>query len=641
MNDRKKINSSQDLDALKQTCLDKLYPDRVKISVGLASCGLAAGAGKVFDTLRKGIEQRQANIMLSSSGCLGFCRMEPLVTVHQPGKAKRVYANISPDKADALLEAVVKGQDKDDWVLCHLDAEELIVADTTHRFVSTGNGNGSADSITQYHDMPFFKKQQKIVLRNCGFIDSNDIDEYIGRSGYQALVKALSSMKPEDVIDQIKTSGLRGRGGGGFPTGVKWDLCRQAQGDYKYVVCNADEGDPGAYMDRSVLEGDPHSVLEGMLIGGFAVGAAEGIIYIRTEYPLAIEKLNRAIEQARAYGLLGENILNSGFSFDIRLVEGAGAFVCGEETSLIASIEGRPAEPVTRPPFPVQSGLWEKPTNINNVETWANVPVILARGADWYAKIGTDKSKGTKVFSLVGAITNSGLVEVPMGITLNEIIHEIGEGIPNNKQLKAIQTGGPSGGCVPAKFVDMPVDYEKLAEIGSIMGSGGMVVMDEDNCMVDIARYFTSFTREESCGKCTSCRDGLDVALQLLTKMTEGNADASDMDMLDELSQTIKDASQCGLGKTAPNPILSTMKYFEAEYRAHVKDKKCAAGVCKPMFAYEIKAEACKACGKCKPDCPVDAITGEKKVAHAILSEQCTKCGACYDVCPFDAVTKV
>lgn len=639
MNNMKKIRSGQDLDAVQRAGLEKLYPDRVKISVGMASCGLAAGARKVFDTLSQGIKQRQSNIVLAATGCLGFCRMEPLVTVHRPGKPKQVYANISPDKAEALLDAVLNEQDKEDWILCHLDREELIVSGTHH--THTCNGHGQAALSKPYQEVPFFKKQQKIVLRNCGFIDADDIDEYIGRSGYSALMKVISSMKPEYVIDQVKSSGLRGRGGGGFPTGVKWELCRKAEGDYKYVVCNADEGDPGAYMDRSVLEGDPHTVLEGMGIGAYAIGAREGIIYIRTEYPLAIEKLKRAIEQARAYGLLGENILNSGFSFDIRIVEGAGAFVCGEETSLIASIEGRPAEPVTRPPFPVQSGLWEKPTNINNVETWANVPVILARGADWYAGIGTDKSKGTKVFSLVGAITNSGLVEVPMGITLNEIIHEIGEGIPRQKKLKAIQTGGPSGGCVPASLVDMPVDYERLAEIGSIMGSGGMVVMDEDNCMVDIARYFTSFTREESCGKCTSCRDGLDVALHLLTRMTEGQADTEDMDLLDELSQTIKDASQCGLGKTAPNPILSTMKYFHEEYVSHVKDKKCTAGVCKPLFAYEIDPDACKACGKCKPDCPVAAITGEKKVPHAIIAEKCTKCGACYDICPFDAVTKV
>lgn len=637
MSNTKKIVTQADLDACKKQGLAKLYPDQVKISVGLASCGLAAGAGKVFETLAQGIEPRQADIVLSSAGCLGFCQMEPLITVLRPGRAKWVYANISPQKAEALLDAIVNDQPKDEWLLCRLDHEEHIVDGTEQVLASSGTDQ----AVTRYEQIPFFKKQQKIVLRNCGFINSDDIDEYVGRGGYRALHKALTSMKPLAVIDQVKQSGLRGRGGGGFPTGLKWELCEKAPGDFKYVVCNADEGDPGAYMDRSVLEGDPHTVLEGMLIGAYAIGAREGLIYIRTEYPLAIQKLKNAIAQARAYGLLGENIMDERFDFDIRIVEGAGAFVCGEETSLIASIEGRPAEPVTRPPFPVQSGLWEKPTNINNVETWANVPVILARGAEWYGQIGTEKSKGTKVFSLVGAITNSGLVEVPMGITLREIVDEIGAGIPNKKQLKAIQTGGPSGGCVPADLVDMPVDYEKLAEIGSIMGSGGMVVMDQDNCMVDIARYFTSFTREESCGKCTSCRDGLDEALKILTKMTEGQADQSDLELLEELSLCVKEGSQCGLGKTAPNPILSTLKYFQSEYTGHVQDKQCVAGVCKPLFTFTIDADKCKACGKCKPDCPVDAITGEPKVPHTILAEQCTKCGACYDVCPFDAVAKV
>jgi NADH:ubiquinone oxidoreductase subunit F (NADH-binding)/(2Fe-2S) ferredoxin len=632
-----KITSQAELEAIKKAGLKKIYPDKVKISVGLASCGLAAGAGKVFKALSQGIDQRQADVVLASAGCLGFCQMEPLVTVHRPGKAKLVYAHISPDKADALLESVIKDQPQEAWLLCRLDKEELVVDDALQPLAN----NGTTESVIRYEQVPFFKKQKKIVLRNCGFIDSDDIDEYIGRGGYSALYKALSTMKPRAVISLVKDAGLRGRGGGGFPTGLKWELCEKAEGDFKYVVCNADEGDPGAYMDRSVLEGDPHTVLEGMMIGAYAIGAKEGVIYIRTEYPLAIEKLKNAIEQAKAYGLLGENILDQRFNFDIRIVEGAGAFVCGEETSLIASIEGRPAEPVTRPPFPVQSGLWGKPTNINNVETWANVPVIVARGAEWYGKIGTEKSKGTKVFSLVGAINNSGLVEVPMGISLREIVEEIGAGIPNKKRLKAIQTGGPSGGCVPAECVDMPVDYEKLAEIGSIMGSGGMVVMDQDNCMVDIARYFTSFTRDESCGKCTSCRDGLDEALKILTKMTEGVAEQSDLDLLEELSQCVKDGSQCGLGKTAPNPILSTLKYFLDEYTGHVRDKKCVAGVCKPLFEFKIDADKCKACGKCKPDCPVDAITGETKVVHSILAEKCTKCGACYDVCPFDAVAKV
>ena len=631
-----KLSTSKDLEEKKKAGLDKLYPNKIKISVGMASCGLAAGAGKVFEKFKQHIETNKLDVVLSPSGCLGFCRMEPLVTVHKPGQAKMVYSNISVSKADEFLSSVLSN-DLSEQALCKIDTEELIVEGISKKLSSNGK---SEESITSYNDVPFFKKQKRIVLRNCGFIDSDDIDEYIGRSGYSALMKALTSMKPQDVIDQVKSSGLRGRGGAGFPTGLKWELCRKSEGDIKYIVCNADEGDPGAYMDRSVLEGDPHSVLEGMLIGAYAIGASEGFIYVRAEYPLAIEKFHTAIEQARKYGLLGKDIFGTGFDFDIHIVEGLGAFVCGEETSLIASIEGRPAEPLPRPPYPVQSGLWGKPTNINNVETWANIPVIIARGGDWYAGIGTEKSKGTKVFSLVGAVNNSGLVEVPMGTKLSEIVYDIGQGIPNGKKLKAVQTGGPSGGCVSVDYVDSPVDYEKLAEIGSIMGSGGLVVMDEDNCMVDIAKYFTSFTRDESCGKCTSCRDGLDAAHKVLTKIVNGQADNEDIELLKELSETIRDASQCALGKSAPNPILTTMKYFEQEYEQHVSSKKCPAGVCKPLIKYEIVTDKCKACGKCKTECPVGAIEGQQKVPHNIIAARCTKCGACYDICPFEAVIR-
>jgi NADH:ubiquinone oxidoreductase subunit F (NADH-binding)/(2Fe-2S) ferredoxin len=636
MNNIKKISSKKELDQKKKQGQHKLYPDKVKISVGMASCGLAAGAGKVFEKLQQSIDKNKLDVVLSSSGCLGFCRMEPLVTVLKPGQPKMVYSNISADNVDEFLVTALNG-DESSQALCRIDEEELIVEGKSKKL--SRNGSKTA-SITPYNEVPFFKKQKRIVLRNCGFINSNDIEEYIGRSGYSSLLKALTSMKPEDVIDQVKLSGLRGRGGGGFPTGLKWELCRKAEGDIKHIVCNADEGDPGAYMDRSVLEGDPHSVLEGMLIGAYAIGAVEGFVYVRAEYPLAIENLRIAIDQAKQYGLLGENIFGTGFNFDVNVVEGLGAFVCGEETSLIASIEGRPAEPLPRPPYPVQSGLWGKPTNINNVETWANIPVIISRGGDWYAGIGTEKSKGTKVFSLVGAINNTGLVEVPMGIKLSEIVNDIGQGIQKDKDLKAIQTGGPSGGCVPANLINSPVDYEKLAEIGSIMGSGGLVVMDGNNCMVDIARYFTAFTRDESCGKCTSCRDGLDAAYQVLTRITSGQADDSDMELLEELSETIRDASQCGLGKTAPNPILSTIKYFRQEYEQHIKDKKCRAGVCKSLVTYEIETDKCKACGKCKKDCPVNAIEGEQKVPHKIIADKCTKCGACYDICPFEAVIR-
>jgi NADH-quinone oxidoreductase subunit F len=571
----------------------KIASAKTKLSVGMASCGLAAGAGKVFAELQEKIKQSKANIDLSSSGCLGFCQMEPIVSVYRPGKPKVIYSQITPEKVEGLLTSILNEQNELPCVLCRLDDEEFII-DDTRKVLSNNGDDKQMQSIPLYGQIPFFQKQKKIVLRNCGFIDSDDIDEYIGRGGYSSALKVLTSMKPQEVIGQIKQSGLRGRGGAGFPTGVKWELCRNSKGRQKYVVCNADEGDPGAYMDRSVLEGDPHSILEGMLIGAFAIGAQEGVIYIRTEYPLAIEKLNRAIEQARGYGLLGESIFGTTFNFNIRIFEGAGAFVCGEETSLIASIEGRPAEPKPRPPFPVQSGLWMKPTNINNVETWANVPVVIARGSEWYSSIGTDSSKGTKVFSLVGAVKNTGLVEVPMGTKLSEIIYDVGGGILDDKRLKAIQTGGPSGGCIPAELLEMPVDYEKLAEAGSIMGSGGMVVMDENTCMVDIARYFTAFTRDESCGKCTSCRDGLDDAFKILTKITKGAGVNEDLQSLEELSQAIADASQCGLGKTAPNPVLSTLQYFKKEYDQHIRLKKCPAIVGRDIISTS-----------CRYNCPV------------------------------------
>jgi NADH:ubiquinone oxidoreductase subunit F (NADH-binding)/(2Fe-2S) ferredoxin len=639
MNNIKKIKSIKDLQKIKSTGLEKLYPQKTKISVGMASCGLAAGAGKVFDAIAQQIDERKADIILSPSGCLGFCQMEPLVSVHRPGEAKAIYSNITPGKVDKFLSSVLKGEEIDDWMLCRIKEEEKII-DNTEKKLSPDASEGKTGSMTLYNEVPFFRKQKKIVLRNCGFIDPDDIDEYIGRGGYSSLVKVLTANKPEEVIEEVKVSGLRGRGGAGFPTGLKWDLCRKAEGEKKYIICNADEGDPGAYMDRSVLEGDPHSVLEGMLLGAYAIGAQEGIIYIRTEYPLAIEKLTNALNQAKNYGLLGKKICNTGFNFTITIIEGSGAFVCGEETSLIASVEGRPAEPRPRPPFPAQSGLWGSPTNINNVETWANIPVIIARGGKWYSSIGTEKSKGTKVFSLVGAIKNTGLVEVPMGTTLKEIVYDIGGGILKDKQFKAVQTGGPSGGCIPARYIDMPVDYEKLAEIGSIMGSGGMVVMDEDNCMVDIARYFTSFTRDESCGKCTSCRDGLDTAYQLLTSITEGDGTQEDFELLGELSEAIKDASECGLGKTAPNPILSTLQFFRDEYEEHITEKRCKAGVCKNLFSYLID-DTCNGCTLCRKVCAVEAITGDKKKIHTINQALCTKCGQCYRECKLGAVKKM
>jgi NADH-quinone oxidoreductase subunit F len=636
MSNGNRITSAEDLAAAGKRGLAMLYPDKPRVAVSTATCGLASGAGKVYDAL---VERLGGNndVTVSRCGCLGYCQAEPLVTVYRPGRAKVVYQRIKPDMVDELTALIIEGREDKKLALCRMDQEEFIVSNTT-RGLTNGSTDAKASEVPLYEDIPFFKKQLKIVLRNCGFIDSDSIDEYIARDGYSAALKALTSMDPEEVIEQVKQAGLRGRGGAGFPTGLKWQFARDAAGTEKYLICNADEGDPGAYMDRSVLECDPHSVLEGMLIGAYAIGAQQGIIYVRTEYPLAIEKLRRAIGQAQEYGLLGENIFGTGFCFDIGLVEGSGAFVCGEETSLIGSIEGRVAEPRSRPPFPAQSGLWGKPTNINNVETWANIPVIIARGGKWYSGIGTRSSKGTKVFSLVGKINRTGLVEVPMGISLSEIVYDIGGGVAEKKKLKAIQTGGPSGGCIPASLVEMPVDYEKLAEAGSIMGSGGMVVMDEDTCMVDIARFFTCFTRDESCGKCISCRDGLDNALRLLEKITAGAGNSEDLGLLDQLCRGIRDASQCGLGTTAANPILSTMKYFRDEYEAHIQQGRCSAGAC-PELVYAPCANACPA----GVDVPLYiSLIGANRLEEAIAShlERNPFPSICARVCPHPCESK-
>jgi NADH:ubiquinone oxidoreductase subunit F (NADH-binding) len=495
--------------------------------------------------------------------------------------------------------------------------------------------------VPKMSDIGFFSKQRLIALRNRGMIDPEQIDEYIARDGYTALATALTQMKPEQIIEEIKASGLRGRGGAGFPTGRKWELARAAKGETKHIVCNADEGDPGAFMDRSIIESDPHSILEGMIIGARAIGASHGQVYIRNEYPLARERLVIAIQQATEYGLLGKDIFGTGFGFDISIHRGAGAFVCGEETSLIASLEGRAPEPRVRPPFPVQSGIWNEPTNINNVETWANVPEIINRGAEWFSSIGTETSKGTKVFSVVGKVRNTGLVEVPMGITLREIVYDIGGGIPNNKKFKAVQTGGPSGGCIPASLLDLPIDYEKLAEVGSIMGSGGLIVMDEDTCIVDVARYFLEFLKDESCGKCTACREGVDVMYQILTNICAGNGREEDIAILEELAQAVKDASLCALGGTAPNPVLSTIHYFRDEYESHIKDRSCPAGVCKALITFTIDKEVCKGCLLCSKNCPQEAISGEAKEPHIIDQDKCIKCGVCFDVCKFEAVSVV
>lgn len=629
-----KISSLEDLNKVKEKGLARLYPSKTRIMVGMATCGLATGAGKVYDALSREIAGRKMDVILSKTGCLGFCQQEPLLDIILPGGPRLTYARMTPEKAKELIADLSSSPPKPEWIMSRMEEEEEVITSSSRKL----KGLPNPGRIPTYQEHPFFAKQKKLVLRNCGFIDPDSIEEYIGRGGYTSLHKALTSMTSEEVIDQVKTSGLRGRGGAGFPTGLKWQFCRASEGDEKYIICNADEGDPGAYMDRSVLEGDPHAVLEGMLIGAYAIGAGQGYLYVRSEYPLAIERLKRAISQARDYGLFGENIFGSKFSFNLEITQGAGAFVCGEETSLIASIEGRPAEPRIRPPFPAQKGLFGRPTNINNVETWANIAVIVARGGDWYSSIGTEKSRGTKVFSLVGKVKNTGLVEVPMGITLKEIIYDIGGGILNDKRLKAVQTGGPSGGCVPLSLIDSPVDYERLARAGSIMGSGGMVVMDEDTCVVDVSKFFLDFTQDESCGKCTSCREGTGVLLEVLERISAGEGKEEDLEFLEELAQGIKDASLCGLGQTAPNPVLSTLRYFRDEYRAHIVDKKCPAGVCKALITIFIDEEKCKACGLCKKVCPAEAIIGEKKVPHSIDLQKCVKCKSCIGTCKFEAI---
>jgi NADH:ubiquinone oxidoreductase subunit F (NADH-binding)/(2Fe-2S) ferredoxin/NAD-dependent dihydropyrimidine dehydrogenase PreA subunit len=546
-------------------------------------------------------------------GCPGLCEMGPIVIV-QPGDT--FYRLVQPEDARAIVEAVAGGH----------TIERLLLQDE------------DGTSLAQWDDVPFYRKQTRQVLALCGRINPKKIQDYINYRGYNGLQKALTQMTPEVVVDEIRRSGLRGRGGAGFPTGIKWDFCRKAPGDIKYLICNGDEGDPGAFMDRSILEANPHSVLEGILIAAYAIGASEGYLYIRAEYPLAIQNIQIAIRQAEERGFLGSNILGTGFIFHAQVKEGAGAFVCGEETALIASIEGKRGMPRPRPPFPAQKGLFGRPTVINNVETLANIPIILEKGADRYSAIGTDKSKGTKVFALTGKVRNTGLVEVPMGTTLREVIFDIGGGIPDDLQFKAAQTGGPSGGCLPANLLDLPIDYDSLAQAGAIMGSGGLVVMDENTCMVDVARFFLSFTQSESCGKCVPCRLGTKHMLDLLTEITEGNGTDAHLVLLRELAVSIKSSSLCALGQTAPNPVLTTLQYFLDEYEAHIHQKRCPAGVCRALVAYDILTDKCTGCGLCLRACPAEAITGERRKTHSIDQDKCIQCGACHEVCRFDAV---
>ena len=593
----------------------KDYRTHVLVCAGTAC--VSNEALKIKETFEREIRKQglEEEIQVIGTGCNGFCERGPVAVV-QPDDV--FYQRLKEEDIPFLVEEhFLKGRPVERLMYVPEDDEK---------------------PIPKMMDIEFFKHQRLIVLKNRGRMDPEKIDEYIAFDGYTALAKALTSMSPKRIIEEIKAAGLRGRGGAGFPAGIKWELCRQTSGNPKYLICNADEGDPGAYMDRSILEADPHAVLEGMTIGAKAIGAQRGFIYVRDEYPLAVERVRKAIEQAVDYGLLGKNILNTGFDFHVEVVRGGGAFVCGEETALMASIEGRVGRPRSRPPYPSEKGLWGKPTNNNNVETWANVPIIIQRGAEWYSTLGTEKSKGTKVFSLVGKINNSGLVEVPMGITLREIIYDIGGGIPGGKQFKAVQSGGPSGGCIPASLLDLTVDYEALTKAGAIMGSGGLIVMDEDTCMVDVALYFVSFLVEESCGKCTPCRVGLQRMKEMLTAITEGRGQDDDVERLEALAKTIQDGSLCGLGQTAPNPVLTTLKYFRDEYEAHINNKKCPAGVCKALIKYSIDAEKCTGCGVCLRACPVNAISGEKKQPHKIDEVLCTVCGSCHEVCKFEAI---
>ena len=578
----------------------------------------SAGSKEVQLAFSRAIEAKGLSdeVMVVETGCHGFCEHGPLVIVYPEG----------------TFYCQVKAEDVEEIVESHLFKGRIVERLLYHEPLTH-------ESIPNYSEINFYKKQHRLVLENCGAINPEQIEEYIAVGGYEALAKAVTTMSPEDVIEEIKKSGLRGRGGGGFPTGMKWQFAKASVSDKKYVICNADEGDPGAFMDRSVLEGDPHKILEGMAVCGYAIGADEGYIYVRAEYPLVIKRLRIAIEQAEAMGLLGENIFGSGFSFKLHIKEGAGAFVCGEETALMASIEGKRGMPRPRPPFPAVAGLWGKPTNINNVETFGNVAAIITNGADWYAGFGTEKSKGTKVFALTGKINNTGLAEVPMGITMREIIYDIGGGINGGKKFKAVQIGGPSGGCLPESMLDLSIDYDSLTAAGAMMGSGGLVVMDEDTCMVDVAKFFLNFTQSESCGKCTPCREGTKRMLEVLTRITEGQGREGDIELLEELARNIKETALCGLGQTAPNPVLSTLKYFRHEYEAHIKEKRCPTGACEKLANYEI-TDACKGCGLCARQCPVNAISGEVKKKHVIDVTKCIKCGACMAACPFKAITK-
>ena len=612
----KRLRSPEELERLREGILSerRAHEGRKRIVLCTGTGCRGAGALEVLEALREELKGR-TDIETKATCCHGFCERGPLMVVEPEGI---FYQRVKPEDIPEIVSETVEGG--------------RIIERLLYKDPQTG------EPIPYEKDIPFYKRQMRLVFGPNRLIDPESIEDYIAIGGYRALAKALFQMSPEEIIEEVKRSGLRGRGGGGFPTGRKWESCRHAHGEPKYVICNADEGDPGAYMDRSLLEGNPHSVLEGMIIGAYAIGAHEGYVYVRKEYPLAVQNITTAIEQAEAYGLLGDDILGSGFSFRVKVARGGGAFVCGESTALMASIEGKPGEPRAKYIHTVESGLWGKPSNLNNVETWANVPLIINRGADWYSQIGTEGSKGTKIFSLVGKINNTGLIEVPMGITLREIIYEIGGGIRKGKRFKAVQTGGPSGGCIPEEHLDLPVDFDALMAVGSMMGSGGMIVMDESTCMVDVAKYFVRFLEDESCGKCVPCREGLKHMRTILERITEGKGREEDLEVLEEICEALKDGSLCALGTTAPNPVLTTLRYFRDEYEAHIREKRCPAGVCVPLITYYIDEEACTGCGRCLRVCPAEAISGEKKEPHRIDPEKCIKCGSCREVCRFDAV---
>ncbi len=613
------LGSPADLEAVRDR-LDKQRSDDAKcIRICIGTGCAAKGSRKLYELFTEAVAETDTKVQaVTCVGCHGFCERGPIVVV-QPGNI--FYQQVEePDVVEIFRETVIGGRVVD----------RLLYEDP-----DTGAKAPTCDEI------PFYMAQERIVLAHNGEIDPTNIDEYIAADGYAALAKALTTMTPEEVLEEVDRAGLRGRGGGGFSTARKWRSCRNAPGEPKYVICNGDEGDPGAFMDRSIMEGNPHSIIEGMIIGAYAIGSSQGYIYVRNEYPLAVVHLRGAIDDAAAMGLLGENILGTGFSFDIRINRGGGAFVCGESTALMASLEGRPGEPRAKYVHTVESGLNAKPTNLNNAETWANVPAIINRGGDWFASIGTEGSKGTKVFSLVGQVVNTGLVEVPMGITLRRIIEEIGGGVKEGGTFKAVQTGGPSGGCIPAEHLDARVDFDELTKLGSMMGSGGMIVMDQNSCMVNVARYFLNFLREEACGKCTPCREGLAQMLHILDTITHGKGQEGDVEKLEQLAELLEGTALCALGKTAANPVLSTIRYFRDEYDAHINDARCPAKECRGLFRYRIDEDECKACGICLKDCPVDAITGEKKVPHVIDQDKCTLCGMCLDKCPFSAVLKV